>query len=200
MTRRTWRKGDLLISYGSPVITTFGDDDEKIESMRDVIYFYYDITILHGKKTIFSASTHDFPKVQNLPAIIDHILTFDRAKAYALERTVDGGFIRDVDYAQIVLEDAFGMGNEYYYKIERYDYSVKQEDEESPKKWSEYTLTIGRALLGRDDDGVFREDFGEAIVIKYLTAEELMALKNTAEAFCDVAIWDYNEGIKEALK
>lgn len=198
MTRRTWRKGDLLISYGSPVITTFGDEEEMIESMRDVIYFYYDITILHGKKTIFSACTHDFPKVQNLPAIIDHILTIDMTKAYALERTVDGGFIRNVDYAQIVLEDAFGMDNEYYYKIERYDYSVKQEDEESPKKWSEYTLTIGRALLGRDDGGVFREDFGDAIVIKYLTAEELMALKSTAEAFCEAAIRDYNESVEVA--
>ncbi|MGO1136476.1 hypothetical protein ACTOS9_13010 [Bacillus subtilis] len=198
MTRRTWRKGDLLISYGNPIITTFGADDEKIESMRDVIYFYYDITILHGKKTIFSASTHDFPKVPSLPAFLEHILTFDMTKGYALERTEDGGFVRNVDYAQLVLEDAFGMDNEYYYKIERYDYSVKQEDEESPKKWSEYTLTIGRALLGRDDDGVFREDFGEAIVIKYLTAEELMALKSTAEAFCEAAIRDYNESVEVA--
>ncbi|WP_230116409.1 hypothetical protein [Bacillus velezensis] len=41
-------------------------------------------------------------------------------------------------------------------------------------------------------------DFGEAIVIKYLTAEELNALKSTAEAFCEAAISD-NESV-EALK
>ncbi|WP_230116398.1 hypothetical protein [Bacillus velezensis] len=56
-----------------------------------------------------------------------------------------------------------------------------------------------KSVAYRDADGVFREDFGEAIVIKYLTAEELNALKSTAEAFCEAAIRDYNESV-EALK
>lgn len=196
MSRRTWKKGNLYISFGNPSITPFYDDDvqeKMVKDMSDVMYFYYDISILQDTKTLLSAEAYDFPKVQNLPRYIDHIMNFDMDNAWLLENIEDNGFQRKIKYAQIILEDSFGFDIEYFYKIERYDYSVKQRTEDTPKEWTEYVLTIGQMERSKKYGGSNREDYGKCIMIKYLTPQDLINLKNTAIQFCEEAIRFHNK-------
>lgn len=194
MSRQTWKKGNLYISFGKPSITPYYDneDEREVQSMNDVMYFYYDITILQDNKTMFEAGTHDFPKVQNLPVYIDEIMNFDMSKAYMLEDYEDNGFNRRIRYHQVILDDCFGFDIEYFYKIERYDYYVKQRHDDVAKEWTEYVLTIGQIEVDKIHGGSNREDYGKCIVIKYLTVEDLNRLKDTAENFCKVAIEEHN--------
>lgn len=191
MSRRTWTKGDLHISYGRPSITPFYNNDDterEVKSMDDVMYFYYGIEILHHNKITLSMSTHDFPKVQNLPIYIDQIMSYNMDNGYVVEDYEDGGFHRRIRYAHVILEDSFGFDIEYFYKIERYDYVVKQSSENNYKEWTEYILTIGEMEPHRKYGGANRENFGKVIMIKYISPEELISLKNTALSFCEEAI------------
>jgi len=192
MSRRTWKKGNLFISFGHPAITAF-NDGLPIKDMDGVMYFYYDIHIIQDTKTLFHQSAYDFPKVQNLHLYIDDIIHFDMSKAYLLEDYQSGGFQRQVRYHQVTLDDSFHFDIEYFYKIERYDYFVKQANENEPKLWSEYVLTIGAMEVDKRYGGSNREEYGKTIMIKYLTAEDLLGLKETTISFCDEAVQLYNK-------
>lgn len=195
MSRRTWKKGNLYISFGRPSITPF-NENKPVISQSDVMYFYYDIDILSGSKTMFKADTSDFPKVQNLPFYIDEIVNFDMKNAYLLEDIEVNGFTRQKRYHQVMLEDSFGFDIEYFYKIERYDYDVKQAKEELPKKWSEYILTIGQMEKSRQYGGDNREDYGKTVMVQNLDASDLMRLKDTALQFCEEAMRVHNKFVK----
>ena len=82
------------------------------------------------------------------------------------------------------------MDIEYSYKIERYDYAVKQSDEKKHKKWTSYTLTISEM-------GNKKTNFGSAVVIKDITPKELNELKETAIEFCKQAVIAYNNDLEE---
>lgn len=195
MSRRTWNKGNLYISFGRPSITPFydGDNERKLKDMNDVMYFYYDIDILQDKKVLFKTSAYDFPKVLDLPFYIDEIMNFNMENAYLLENFKEDDFFRKVKYHQIVLEDSFGFDVEYFYKIERYDYSVKQPHEDVAKEWSEYIMTIGKMKACKTYGGSNREEYGDCVMIKYLTPDDLFRLKQTALDFCDVAIKEHHK-------
>lgn len=184
ISRRTWRKENLRISYSNPIITPYNENDD-VSSMKDVMYFYYNMTILHGKKTWFEFSTHDFPKVQELPFYIDEITSFNMDKAYLLEDYYYGDFLRQIRYHQVILEDSFQFGMEYTYKIERYDYRVVQSSETPAENWSEYVLTIGQMERSLKYGGMDRESYGKTLTIKDLTTEDMIRLKETAQAFCE---------------
>lgn len=186
MSRRTWRKGSLSISYGKPSITPHGGMAAK--TMDDAMYFYYGVSILSGNKVMVEYSAYDFPKVQDLPVYIDDIVNYDMSKAYLLEDFEWNGFERKRWYHQTLLEDSFQFDMEYYYKFERYDYSVKQSGETVPETWTEYTLTIGGMAVDKKYHGANRENYGQTITIKHLTNEDLLALKHTAEEFCKEAL------------
>lgn len=192
MARRTWKKGNLYISYGRPSIQAH-HDTVPVGSMKDVMYFYYDLSIMQGNKPLLEMSTYDFPKVQNLHLYIDEIMNMDMEKAYLLEDYERDGFIRKVRYAQNILGDSFGFDIEYFYKIERYDYEVKQRDKTVPKKWTEYVLTIGNMEVSKEYGGDNREDYGKCIMIKNIKPEELVRLKEISNMFCEEAIRDYNK-------
>ena len=155
------------------------------------MYFYYHIDILNGDKMMFSAGTHDNPKVQDLPAYIDYIMQFNMKKhGYVIDEVKDEcGFHRKIQYAQVTLEDSF-VDIEYSYKIERYDYAVKQSDEKKHKKWTSYTLTISEM-------GNKKTSFGNAVVIKNITPKELNELKETAIEFCKQAVIACNNDLEE---
>lgn len=194
MSRRTWKKDTLYITYGNSSITPHRED--LLTSMDEVMYFYYDIDILDGKKTLFSASTHDFPKVQDLPVYIDHMLDMKENDMFVYEDYEDGGFHRKKLYNFIVLDDSFNMDMEYFYKIERTITYVKQRSDKEFKRYEEYTLTIGENAPNKEgySNG---EHFGQSIYIKYLTREDMLRLKHTAEEFCKCAIEDYNKDLKK---
>lgn len=193
MSRRSWKKDSLYITYGSPSITPFRE--VELSSMKDVMYFYYDISILDGKKTIFESSTYEFPKVQNLPAYIDYILNMKEEDMYLYENLEDGDFKRKKLYSFVELNDSFNFDMEYFYKIERNITYVKQSHQSDFKRYEEYTLTIGQNEKNKEgyDNG---ENFGKSIFIKYLKKEDLERLSKTAQDFCNVAIQEYNKELK----
>ena len=186
----------LKITYSNPMITPFYEyikgiedgRDKHVKDINDAMYFYYSIEILNGDKSMFSAWTHDYPKVPDLPLFIEAIMNTDMKKdGHVINELKEGGFHRKIQYAQIVLEDPFA-DIEYSYKIERYDYAVKQSDEKKHKKWTDYTLTISEM-------GNKKTSFGNAVVIKNITPKELNRLKETAIEFCKQAVIAYNEDL-----
>ncbi|GAB6449911.1 hypothetical protein bcgnr5390_12920 [Bacillus luti] len=190
MGRQTWKKENLYITFGKSSITPF-DEDKTVKNMAGVMCFYYDISILQNGKLLFHADAYDFPKVDKLPIWIDHLMCFDMEKAYVLEDITQGEFKRRVKYHQVIMDDLFGI--EYFYKLERYDYYVKQSSDEQGNSWSEYVLTIGNMEASKKYGGANRESYGKCIVIKHLTNEDLIRLKETAENFCEAAIVKYNK-------
>lgn len=189
-----WKKGHLSIVYKNPNITPFRMD--FIESIEDVMYFYYDIEIMDGKTVLFSERAHDFPKVPNLYEYIDYILELKEEDMFVYEDYKYYDFHRKKLYSFTELEDSFGMNAEYFYKIEKIITYVKQMDSKEYKRDEEYTLSIGRHAYNKEgySNG---EDFGQSVFIKYLTRDDLLNLRKVAEEFCDKAVKDYNEGLKE---
>ena len=190
----TWKRDTLKIAYSNPMITPFyeyrngiEDGREKpVKNISDAMYFYYHVEILNGDKLMFSAWTHDYPKVPYLPLFIEDIMNTDMKKdGHVINELKEGEFHRKIQYAQIVLEDPFA-DIEYSYKIERYDYAVKQSCEKKHKKWTDYTLTISEM-------GNKKTSFGNAVVIKNITPKELNELKETAIAFCEQAVKEHNK-------
>ena len=162
--------------------------DRPVKDINDAMYFYYNIEIMDGDKSMFSAWTHDYPKVPDLPLFIEAIMNTDMKKdGHVINELKEGGFHRKIRYAQIVLEDPFA-DIEYSYKIERYDYAVKQSDEKKHKKWTDYTLTISEMENKKTS-------FGNAVVIKNISPKELNELKETAIEFCKQSVIAYNEDI-----
>lgn len=194
MNNKSWEKGSISITYEEPRVTPHRE--RLLEDMKDVMYFYYNIKVLDEKKVLFESSTHDFPKVQNLPIYIDHILNMKEDEMFVYEDIKDGGFERKKLYNFITLDDSFNMGIEYFYKIEKLITYVKQSNENKPKRYEEYTLTIGQNAPNKKgySNG---EDFGKSVFITYLKKEDLLRLKNTAQDFCKYAIEDYNKYLKK---
>lgn len=194
MNKKTWKKDTLSITYCNPSITA--DRMDLLTSMKDVMYFYYDINIMDKDKTLFSTRTHEFPKVQNLPIYIEHMLEMKEDDMFVYENFEDNGFHRKKLYNFIELNDSFNMDMEYFYKIERTITYVKQQEETELKKYEDFTLTIGKSEPNKDgySNGEF---FGRSVYIKYLTRDDLLNLKKTAEDFCKCAIDDYNNGLKK---
>lgn len=193
----TWKRDTLKIAYSNPMITPFYEyrkgiedgRDRPVKDINDAMYFYYNIEIMDGDKSMFSAWTHDYPKVPDLPLFIEAIMNTDMEKdGHVVNELKECGFHRKIQYAQIVLEDPFA-DIEYSYKIERYDYAVKQSDEKKHKKWTDYTLTISEM-------GNKKTSFGNAVVIKNISPKELNGLKETAIAFCEQAVNAYNEDLE----
>ena len=198
MKEISWKRDTLKIVYSNPMITPFYEyikgiedgRDKPVKDINDAMYFYYSIEILNGDKSMFSAWTHDYPKVPDLPLFIEAIMNTDMKKdGHVINELKEGGFHRKIQYAQIVLEDPFA-DIEYSYKIERYDYAVKQSDEKKHKKWTDYTLTISEM-------GNKKTSFGNAVVIKNITPKELNRLKETAIEFCKQAVIAYNNDLEE---
>lgn len=191
MARRTWKKNEVLVSFSNPSITPH-HEEEHLTKYEQVMYFYYQIDILFGKKTVFTADAYDCPKVQYLPGVIDELVNYDMEKAYLMEDYQDNGFSRKVRYYQIKIdEDILGMDVEYGYKFERYDYEIIQRNEEA-RFYSTYQVTI--SLMEKNLEGYSnREPYGKAIILKDLDKEDLLRLKQTAEAFIQFSIEHHNK-------
>ena len=195
MSRRTWTKGDLHITYGNPTIQTFRE--KIIKDMDEAMYFYYDIDILDDTKILFHADAYDFPKVQNLPNYIDYLVNMKEEDMFVYEDYEDNGFHRKKLYNFMTLDDSFNMDMEYFYKIEKQIMYVKQRQDKEFKRYEEYTLTIGNCGKDRKLGGDNREPYGKEIFIKYLTKEDILRLKQTALDFCQVAIEDSNKALRK---
>ena len=161
--RRSCKLGDYLyITYGDAVITPIPYKKGLIDSMEDVMYFYYDIALVDKNKVVFESSAYDFPKVEKLPSCIDYIINMKEDNMFVYEDYKDGGFHRKRLYNFITLDDGFDM--EYFYKIERWITYVKQSSKEEYKRFEEYILTIGKNERNREgySNG---EDFGKSYFI-----------------------------------
>jgi len=191
MSRQTWKRDPLFISFSNPVITSFSDTDDSVKSVNDIMYFYYDVHILKGKKVLHKFSAYDFPKVLDLPNCIQHIMEFNMDKSYVLyeELNEEMGYYFKEQYAQVLLSDM--LHQEYFYKIERHDYKTFQEGITELKEWTTYTVTIGQ--MERNSKSYTSSEFSNCIVLHELTSEELLGLKTTAERFIDQAIQGHNE-------
>lgn len=182
MTESVWSKGDLKIIYGNPFIQGF-EEDVVCTSMNDYLYFYYDVTVMNGEKTLFTSRIGTAPLVHQLPTEIDRIIGFDMEKALVMENihdnTWDVPFHRLTKFAMVSLDG--GMRYDYHYKIERLDSIVHNDGEVN--EWTNYTLSIGNT--GEMYDDMETPQHGQVIEIRELTDKDLLALKETALTFCE---------------
>lgn len=195
MKNNTWNFGNLKITYSNPIITPFSDYkngeyvDRTVKSIKDAMYFYYNVNIFDGEKKIFSTGTHDNPKVQELPFMIEAIIEMNmKERGYVYNEVKGGGFHRKIEYAQITLKDPFG-DSEYSYKFEKYHYKLKQSEDSIYKLWTDYTLTISE--MGNTNT------YGNAVVIKHIKHKDLLRLKDVAEDFCKYAVTKYNAELED---
>lgn len=183
----------LRIVYKEPVITPF---DGKLYSIQDVLYFYYQVDIFKGEEKLFSTNVFDCPLIHQLPDEIDKIIQNNMKDSYMIDEYRDDDFERRVQYLQYALEDVYT--NEYFYKLERYNTMIREG--EIVNYWDEYVLTIGKMdreyRFGRSDK---KPEFGQVVMIKNLSENDLLRLKETAISFCDEAIKIYNEDYEEYL-
>ncbi|MDF2879529.1 MAG: hypothetical protein K0R54_86 [Clostridiaceae bacterium] len=187
MIKNKWRKNGFIIVYKNPSIQPFREN--LIKSIKDVMYFYYDIDIFFKRNKIFHAEAYDFPKVQNLDKYIDYIVDMNEKDMFVYENIEDNGFCRKKLYNFIDLGDIFDI--EYFYKIEKIVTYVKQSYENEYKRFEEYTLRIGKCKQNKS--------YGKEVFIKNLTKEDIINLKEKAIEFCSLAIQDYNENLKKRV-
>lgn len=117
------------------------DEAEPAKSIKDVLYFYYDLTIKVGRRKL-ELSAYDFPKVHYLKEFIEDMILHDtQNKGYLLEDYQEHGFVRKIRYHQSEFDDTFSI--EHFFRLEKYCYEVKQSDEDEPSFWTNYKLTIG---------------------------------------------------------
>lgn len=182
MTQGIWSKGDLKVIYSNPYIQGF-EEDAVCTSMENYLYFYYDVTVMNGDKTLFSSRIGTAPLVHQLPAEIDRIIGFDMEKALVTEdiqdNTWDVPFHRLTKFAMVSLDG--GVRHDYHYKIEREDNHIC--DNGKVNEWVNYTLSIGNT--GELYNDLETPQHGQVIEIRELTQEDLLALKQTALTFCE---------------
>ena len=143
MVIKRWERGNFSIIYKKPKITPYINN--LLKSMGDVMYFYYDIEVLSGNKTVFMSRTHDFPKVQILDSYIDSMLNLKEEDMFLYENYESNGFHRKTYYTFKAIEDDFDAEMEYFYKIEKTITHVKQRNESKYNRYEEYMLTIGQS-------------------------------------------------------
>lgn len=195
MSRKTWSKDDFRVSYSNGTITAFSN--KLIKDSSSIMYFYYDLVILIGKKVVFKASAYDFPKVINIPSVIDYFLKRPENELYIVEDYKNGDFRRKELYDRYKLEDSFSMNCEYYILFERYITYVKQADEKKHQRIEYFTLTFG--LSERNKKGYSNgENYGCSVYIENLTLEEILSFKKMAETFVTSCIEEHNQELKKS--
>lgn len=196
--RFIWKKGSTTIEFKEPCITFFNETygkDFKEKTKDTIMYFYYDV-VMKNKQRKKTFSTHDFPKVQNIGAYVDHIVNLDMEKeGLILEDYKHGGFHRKIRYNQITLEDSFSFFMEYFIRFEKYYYEVKQSSENEYKKWVVYKMIMGNPMNPNGDD-----DCGDCFYFNYLEEADLLSLKDIANKFVDYAVKVQNEYNKNYLE
>lgn len=187
--QREWDYKNVKVQYSNPRIQAL-NSYTLINSMDDVMYFYYDVEVFKNDEEILSGSAADFPKVQNLNLYIDEIVNRKEEDMFEYENVKDNGFLRRTLYSFIKLKDSFEFDEEYSYKIEKEIIYVKQQDEIEAKRYERYYLTI----MNCKGDAC-----GKAAIMQYLSKEDLLRLKKVALEFCKLAIDEYNKELKEYL-
>lgn len=203
-TTKQYLNDGLIIEYSDPSIQAFHEGYFEPITKKDILYFYYtvqiyrynelDITgddlILAEKELIFEERTHDFPKVDSVPGIIDYIV--NEPCTLKLKDYEDNGYHQIQYYNQVDLMDYANC--EYWYKIERYDTKVKQRSSNEYRDFKYYTLTIGNGFgnMGYSN----KKDNGAAIYLSELKEKDLLEFKKVCEEFMESAIETYNESVK----
>lgn len=186
-----WSLGDASMEFSKGRMQYF-EELEPAKSIDDVMYFYYDVLIKIGRKRI-KFSAYDFPKVQDLHIFIQEMINHKtKEKGYLLEDFQDGGFYRKVRYHQLELEDTFWI--EYFVRLEKYCYEVKQGDEEMPNEFTTYKMTIGEIGNRSNSESCV------AWFINDLNEEKLLALSKTAQEFVQYSLEQNNIQVEEWKK
>lgn len=202
--RKRYIKDSLIIEYSNPRIQPFYEGYFEPITKDDFLHFYYDLEImayreldetdgglvLANKELVFETSTYDFPKVDEVPDYIDHII--NEPCVLTLKDYRENDYHKIVKYNQVMITDFANC--EYFYKIERYDTSVKKMDEDEYKNFSTYTISIGKGYNNAGQSSNKRN--GMIIYLDKLTKEELLDFKMFCLDFVNSAIEEYNNIVK----
>lgn len=197
ITKRFYNDG-LIVEYSNPRIQPFNEGYFDNITEKDIMYFYYDLNIylydkidmkgnviLAKKRTLLSTNAYDFPKVQYVPETIDYLI--NEPCTLVLEDYKSNEFHRVQKYNQIELRD---IGEEYFYRFERNDYYVTQDENNEPfEHTTYYSIFIGK--------GHKRKEYGNMVYIDNLSKEQLLQFKKVAQDFLKSAIEEENFRITE---
>lgn len=180
----------LKVTYSFPSITSF-NENEPISSVKDFMYFYYDLEVRKGRKVVFKTSVSDYPIVDVLGKLIDSIIEKDTILLDSFEH-----FGRTyTDYYTRVKKSNF-TNQEYFAILEKNVREVSDGNETTSEK--RYTLTFG------EHPNMFRKYsnkhiFSNDIAFRDLAEEQLLDFKLLSEKFIEFAIKNHNKELAAYL-
>lgn len=174
---------NLVITYFRPSTTAF-NSDKILESKKDIMYFYYGVEVSYKGKLLLEVSTHDFPKVDTLPEVIEYLLSDDD---YVLENAKGGTYYTYYIKYKKAYNHSHWANHEYSYYFEAIKTQCLKEDKHVSEY--EYILNISNhQVINR-----YKNDKVSTPVRIVLNKDEMLRLKNVAEDFMNKAVNDYNK-------
>jgi hypothetical protein len=192
--RFIWKIGGASIEFSNGSMQYF-NEYLPAKDYKDVCYFYYDLTIKMDKRSQ-TFRTHDFPKVQYLKDYCEHIIKHNtKENGYLLDDCSHGGFFRKISYHQTELLD--WSLREYFMRIEKYHYEVKQQNEDTSQESIFYRLTVGE--IPYKCNSKKEEAACMALYIHDLQEKDLVNLYTMGEEFIEETIQRNNHYLAEYL-
>lgn len=196
MMEKTWKKGNLSITYSNPQITFLENviKDEEV-TMDDVFYFYYNVTVKNKEKVLFKTFVGTAPLVHQLIDEIDKLMSKDMKDAPIIDHifsepddVFDQLFEQVKRYCRIDIDAQ--VKNDYFYRLEKFFTTTKSEsaDEKKYEEETAYTLTIGNMSGNTSHYDDETPEFGGVVEIRGLKDVDLMELRDMANLFCREAI------------
>lgn len=200
-----WNKDGFSLEYSNPRMTAFPGREGNMKDIKDVMYFYYTLTVKINGEVVQVFDSYDEHKVEDVSLAIEELMNVDMNKSLLLyERKNEHNEHREF-YNRVVLDSYYDL--EYFFILERTQYQSRDTHkhkgisslEEIPLTINDYySIQIGEGASNKEGYSV-KEDYGKIVYIKNIEEKELLELKQMTEDFVKYAINLNNEYDKNML-
>ena len=181
-----WEGDSMILEYSNPSIQAF-TSYTKIDSIKDIMYYYYDVKLYkkyeNGEsneiKLVSEKRTYDFPCIDQLENMLNEVLNIELNNSTSQKIKYKNG---NCEYVYITNTDGFGCDD--YYRIEKRHYNDN----------IFYNLYIGCAI----DDMIDMDSVG--INITNIKEEEIIELQKCVKEFIKYSINEYNKETENSKK
>ena len=192
-----WENKEFSLEYSNPRITPFHLLEGKVKDMKDVMYFYYTLTVRINGEIVAKYDSYDEHKVEDVPYAIDFILKKDMEnELLEYERRTDE-FEKYNYYSRLSLDSYYGV--EYFFILERFQSKFRRynkSDEYANIKevpfdvTDTYSITVGEGEPRKGYSA--KEHYGKSFYVKNITEDAILGLKKITESFVQYAIDEDN--------
>lgn len=200
-----WSKDGFSLEYSNPRMIAFPGREGNMKDMKDVMYFYYTLTVKFNGEVVQVFNSYDEHKVEDVSPAIEQLINADMNKSLLVYEKKNEHNERRELYNRIVLDSYCNL--EYFFIIDRTQYQFRDAHkhkginslEEIPLTIRDYySIQIGEGASNKEGYSD-REDYGKIVYIKNIEEKELLELKKMTEDFVEYAINLNNEYDKNIL-